>query len=721
MKLQFPLKIENPVFIYNSQQGEFQQVETFAFKVPKIMKPVNEIEDWTFFQISCLESEEVDFESVYSIQLDINNEVHRNSSLKNLMENYEINWTNPFNMNNYDFLFIQENKNLTYIVAFENEEFLVKKLSFILFQLVFQTKYSEIGLRKQVDDALDWICYQSLKKIIQQIGMIHNIEYESMLELTKKVLEINEFYLNNMDIQSIIYKKFISIGLFPYLCELNSMGDDIAKLFVTNLFMGSGVVPWSTKYHACLSFGNVRYSFVNDSLFLAQTVRKKKYKPHWDYISLKILDFFPLNSWIESLGNFFIENFLAMLNYIKTNLPYLKVKRLRKKSKSYQEDESSSFKSLKEPFLLDNELMLQLDEDQEYLRLFKDLIRSSIKEINYEKVFYGINQKISKIIEIKDNITKEFYDNYQSELKRQNNLGHAISIIIETEMKGYSLFTNNCQTPLAAFIYRVCETFRPYQEILKQKKKLKNASLTIRKSVSQLGTEKEDICEADIKWINTYCKYASIQDLAMLAQQFILPASLTHSLDYFGYYSDKLQQEFLDDIRKFNKNIDDFHKSNQHQHNFPFYKQKFCKRKPEDQIKKFENLVNEGIKVGLFSYFNIKMKKLEDALSILQLFSTLDTEKHDDIKFDLHFLMQYYEIQIVNLKKRKKIKKNTQLKHQIQTYLETVYFFYFNSIRLQLSLKERANTLSQIGYVIVKSENKVEREQPSNIDLQIIV
>ncbi|CAD8113128.1 unnamed protein product [Paramecium primaurelia] len=723
MKLQFPLRLENPFFIYNAQEDEFQQVERFAFKTPKVMKPnIDNLIDWEVYQISCIEPEETDLESIFSIYIDQNRTIHRKNNLQYLIGKYNINWTNPFIMQNYDYLFVIE-EGLINIIAFEKQEALNEIFGFILGQVVYSPRYSEIGIRLQIDNTLDWICYVSFKKIIQLIGLINNIEYESMFELTKKVLQIKQIQLNNQDIQSIVYKTIITTGLFPYQCQLNTMDDFLHKskpvMFLFNL-MGSAVVPWSPKYHACLSIGNIRYSYVDSSLFLLQTVRGRTFR-NLDYISLKMLDFFPLNSWVESIGNFFIENFTQILNIIKDKIPSLRVELNKIKFKQSGSEESSSFKSLEKPLLEETEFTEQQQIDKEYLKLFKNLIKNSIQDISYEKTIYGFTKKFSKITEIKDQITKEFYDNYQSELNRSNILDHAISIITETEMEGYSLFTNNCQTPLSAFIYKVCETFRPYQEILKQKKKLTNANLVIRKSVNSLKIENnnEDRDIHNLKWIKTYCKYASVFDLAMLSQQFILPAQLTHSLDYFGYYSDKLSQEFLNDIRKWNTNVDDFHKS--HHHERAFSTQKHCKRKPEQQIKAFESLVDEGIKVGLFQYLNIKMKNLVDEIKILQLFSKLDFEQHEDLKLDLHYLMQHYEIQIINTKKPKNKNKQLQLKHRLQIYLDTVTYLYYNSIRLQLNLKERENTLSQIGFVIVKSENKVEKGQPTNIDLQIIV
>ena len=45
-----------------------------------------------------------------------------------------------------------------------------------------------MGIKKQVEDALENIFYKSLKKMIQLIGRKHHIEYESMYELTRKVV-----------------------------------------------------------------------------------------------------------------------------------------------------------------------------------------------------------------------------------------------------------------------------------------------------------------------------------------------------------------------------------------------------------------------------------------------------------------------------------------------------------------------------------------------------
>ncbi|CAD8197835.1 unnamed protein product [Paramecium octaurelia] len=729
MELQFPLRLENPMYFKPSFDDEFQQIERFAFKTPKVMRPnYDNIVDWEVFQISSSEPEEIDLEGISSFFIDFGKEVHRKNDLKYLITEYEFNWSNPFNMQDYDYLFVLKKRDLIGILAFKKEEQLNEILGFILRQLVLSTRYQEIGIRLQIDQTLDWICYVSFKKIIQLIGLINNIEYQSMLELTKKVLQIKQVQLNEQDIQSIVYKTIISTGLFPYQCELNTMDRIIDHvkpfIYLSNLIMGSAIVPWSPKYHACLSIGNIRYSYADASIFMLQTVRQRKYKKSYDYVSLKMLDFFPLNSWVESLGNFFIQHFIQILQMIKESLPSLQVEFNKVNSISSGDEESSSFKSLQKPLLEETKFTEQQMVDKEYLALFKNLIKKSIQDISYEKTIYGFTKQFSKITEIKDQISKEFYDNYQSEMNRSNILDHAISILTETEMEGYSIFSNNCQTPLSAFIYKVCETFRPYQEILKQQKKLKNANVIIRNSATNLRIENEDRNKdrdrdiTNLKWITTYCKYASIFDLAMLSQQFILPAQLTHSLDYFGYYSDKLSQEFLNDVRKWNTNISDFHKVHHHHGNS---QQNHCKRKPMDQIKSFESLVDEGIKVGLFQYLNIKMKNLVEPIPILQLFSNLDEDQRDDLKLDLHYLMQHYQIQIVNFKKKNSGKKQAQLKHRLQIYLDTVGFLYYNSIRMQLNLKERENTLSQIGFVIVKSENKVEKGEPTNIDLQIIV
>ncbi|CAK72122.1 unnamed protein product, partial (macronuclear) [Paramecium tetraurelia] len=740
MELQFPLRVENPMYFKPSFDDEFQLIERFAFKTPKVMRPnYDNIVDWEVFQISYSEPEEIDLEGISSVFIDFGKVVHRKNDLKYLIEYYEFNWTNPFKMQDYDYLFVVKERDLMGIIAFQKEDKLNEILGFILRQLVHTTRYSEIGIRLQIDQTLNWICYASFKKIIQLIGMINNIEYESMFELTKKVLQINQIQLNEQDIQSIVYKTIISTGLFPYQCELNTMDRIIDHvkpfMYLSNLIMGSAIVPWSPKYHASLC--KILYDLQLLAIFGTAIIMNQYlcFKPQGrePTRSNKTMSVQKCSISSHLILGWNHQHFTQIVQTIKEKLPSIQMELNKINSNSSQDEESSSFKSLSKPLLKETEFSEQLQVDKQYRQLFKNLIQKSIQDISYEKTIYGFTKQFSKITEIKDQISKEFYDNYQSEMNRSNILDHAISILTETEMEGYSLCSNNCQTPLSAFIYKICETFRPYQEILKQQKKLKNANIMIRQSASNLKNENEnedrDRDITNLKWITTYCKYASIFDLAMLSQQFILPAQLTHSLDYFGYYSDKLSQEFLNDVRKWNTNISDFHKVHHHRNS----QQKNCKRKPMDQIKSFESLVDEGIKVGLFQYFNIKMKNLVDPIPILQLFSKLDDEQRDDLKLDLHYLMQHYQIQIVNLKKQyegktqrneKKLKKGkiqAQLKHRLQIYLDTVSFLYYNSIRMQLNLKERENTLSQIGFVIVKSENKVERGEPTNIDLQIIL
>lgn len=44
----------------------------------------------------------------------------------------------------------------------------------------------------------------------------------------------------------------ITIGLFPFYCEINTMNDNYLKLKLFSLIFNSEVLPWSPKYHASL-------------------------------------------------------------------------------------------------------------------------------------------------------------------------------------------------------------------------------------------------------------------------------------------------------------------------------------------------------------------------------------------------------------------------------------------------------------------------------------
>lgn len=97
------------------------------------------------------------------------------------------------------------------------------------------------------------------------------------------------------DISSIVYKVMITEGLFPINCEINTMNDSYIKLKLLSMIADSEVLPWSPKFHASLALGNFHYSFTPNDQFNLRTLKTRKYNKNYQYISMKVLDFFPLD------------------------------------------------------------------------------------------------------------------------------------------------------------------------------------------------------------------------------------------------------------------------------------------------------------------------------------------------------------------------------------------------------------------------------------------
>jgi hypothetical protein len=80
--------------------------------------------------------------------------------------------------------------------------------------------------------------------------------------------------------------------------------------------MDSEILPWSPKFHASLALGNFHYSFTPNDLFNLRTLDKRKYHKKYTYIRIRILDFFPLDTWVNLISDFYEQNLHMILKYI---------------------------------------------------------------------------------------------------------------------------------------------------------------------------------------------------------------------------------------------------------------------------------------------------------------------------------------------------------------------------------------------------------------------
>lgn len=168
---------------------------------------------------------------------------------------------------------------------------------------------------------------------------------------------------------------------------------------------------------------NYHYSFTPNDLFNLRTLDSRKFHKGYQYMRLRILDFFPLDRWIELVSKFFVDNINTILDYIKLHINLPHSERSIREKKELMENLSSSrtnFLDIKEPFLREEQKETELMYDSrkssrtsaksiilegsrlEQTEPFKQMLRNSIKSITKRIEMYGITINSLIIVEIKN-------------------------------------------------------------------------------------------------------------------------------------------------------------------------------------------------------------------------------------------------------------------------------------------------------------------------------
>ena len=89
------------------------------------------------------------------------------------------------------------------------------------------------------------------------------------------------------------------------------MDDSVLKIFFLNCFIPEAVLPWSSKFHVSFLIGDLHYSFTPNHKMNTRLIKNRKYlNKNYNYIRIKLLDFFPLDKWIIEITDFFINHAL---------------------------------------------------------------------------------------------------------------------------------------------------------------------------------------------------------------------------------------------------------------------------------------------------------------------------------------------------------------------------------------------------------------------------
>lgn len=406
----------------------------------------------------------------------------------------------------------------------------------------FRLRYFRHGLRFQIEQRIHYLTYKSIKQVLRLIANLMGIalnlngretiqklfdlvlEDSNQLRQFKKIISSPVFLT---EIRSLVYKTVCGLGLFPSFVEINTMEESSVMLWIKKMLSNAVSAPWGSSHHASFSVGNHRYSFihvpgnpsmqnkVSVSLDIRRDFRSSQSK--FNYFRLQFFDFFPMNSWIDEITNF-IREALELVQIL-------------------QDDDNIFFPNVLK--VMSYRISLLLSENS-----FPGKIASEFED-RYSGLFVrekGFNHSTTH--ESKK-ILRSFGNSVNKMQKGELVFLKLTNLIADAEIRGYSQFSNNCQTVVSEIVNLFCSNFHQLLEPL------------ITQSLQMNDFGKSTIYEAMHENFDVFASYFN-KNLPMK----ILPFNLKHQLSYFGNYSDEDTCKLLDS-KKFDKirnHFDDYYK-----------------------------------------------------------------------------------------------------------------------------------------------------------------
>lgn len=436
-------------------------------------------------------------------------------------------------------------KNVVHILALKSSHSSSeerKKTGEILENLIFLARFSKIGLKQHMASRFRKLIWKAFKRCIGFLGKSLRIEDSSfsetledigvfLKEIRKEKTLTSAMESIKEELKSIMYKTVIQEGLFPFKFEFNTMNFSFAKVALINLFAPSNILPWGADYHVSMNIGNYRYSFVDRGEVKNQEEGERFYQLAFSYHQLKILDFFPLDEWIESFSGELekIFTFEFVTDLIMQSAMYLERGRLNDKealkiilglSPDEEEYFDTEFDYNRE---LDAEKKLESFNTKRFLqKVIKDKLNSEVL------------RKISKeeCLRVSENLIELYYEQFYS----KGFFRMICKVIAETELRQYSVWDNNCQTPVSEVIDITNKVFGNFIECLTFDEKL---AKKVQEDQFPMEKDYERAKSGDFlaqKFVN-YFKFASRVTYNIAC--FIPPCDMTERLDFFSFYADE--------------------------------------------------------------------------------------------------------------------------------------------------------------------------------------
>ena len=331
--------------------------------------------------------------------------------------------------------------------SYENNNNELKFIRNIIADIHWRLKYSEGGIIYQVTQRMHKVLYKTLKYSLSYICSLCNfspdLSVADKLEQLQRMQSDPAFqdYLNIIiknpafakEILSLSYKTIAMVGIFPAHVELNTMNEKRIWLRIKNIVTNSVNAPYGSQHHASFSLGNFRYSFVfqpgnkeRQRVSISSEVKRgfSLKNKAFDYFRYKFFDFFPMDSWVQTIA----EKVLHMI------LKY---------------------------FAKITEMIPELLEEYDSL---KDMIWSTVQEEEAPDAKNSVGEKIAK----------EFILRYMNELD-ESSAGRPFKkmtkLISDAEVRGYKNLSNNCQTIVTEIVSVFGMKLQNYMEPLFDQKR----------------------------------------------------------------------------------------------------------------------------------------------------------------------------------------------------------------------------------------------------------
>ncbi|KAL4488812.1 hypothetical protein ABPG72_016465 [Tetrahymena utriculariae] len=532
---------------------------------------------------------------------------------------------------------------------------------------------------------------------------IHSIPYKKYEDQKLDMWNSQE------ECESLVYKNICSYGLLPINVYLNNQDAKkknhlIFKKFKDFLYKQfKNYMPYPPRFHLNIQVMDKFYSYTTNSIFNTYDIEYKEKFLNFYYTKIRVLDYFPLDQWVEKLAAHFKNNLLPQM-------------------KKYFE--------------------------RIYKNKFKKVDPNYIKDVKHYYLKQIMNQ--TDTIQLIKEISSQFLKEYFSELK----IFQKWSQILTNSESHYQQTENNCQTGISEFVNYITNVFEEHYEscdgaynLNEFIKNLKNTYRNFSEDAENFKSKFSSLIKFDQPFINSlnmqdleedydnqingellnqYQKFSSRINKVYL-DTFMEPLIFETPIPKYKYFCEQSHKKYIEliqkdqnDIEKFFKVVDEFLESqnsaNEDEKSFDIIKQKLINEKTESnqqqiqisQIHKFNkthqviiNLIKQAQNLQ-YGFENILHEETQtNQFQLQNIISVLMTV------YDSWYLLRKGKVNRTDQQHDDDGKRDYYKQYQVKDILNELSYYYYNSARLGNEvLFNNDDQFSVIGHLLIKNPAK---------------